>query len=31
MEIDGPDISKYGVVVPNDSGADIAGWLKNLT
>ena len=28
MEIDGPDISKYGVVVPNDSGADIAGVVE---
>ena len=25
MEVDGPDISKYGVVVPNGSGASIAG------
>ena len=25
MEVDGPDISKYGVVVPNGSGAAIAG------
>ena len=25
MEVDGPDISKYGVVVPNGSDAGIAG------
>ena len=28
MEIDGPDISKYGVVVPNGSGAGIAGLVE---
>ena len=30
MEVDGPEISKYGVVIPDGSGAGIAGWLKNL-
>ena len=25
MEVDGPDISKYGVVVPNGAGGGIAG------
>jgi UTP--glucose-1-phosphate uridylyltransferase len=25
MEVDGPDISKYGVVVPNGAGAGIVG------
>ena len=28
MEVDGPDISKYGVVVPNWLGAGIAGLVK---
>ena len=28
MEVDGPDISKYGVVVPNGSGAVIAGLIE---
>ena len=28
MEIDGPDISKYGVVVPSGSGAGIAGLVE---
>ena len=28
MEIDGPDISKYGVVVPNWSGSGIAGLVE---
>ena len=28
MEVNGPDISKYGVVVPNGSGADIAGLVE---
>ena len=28
MEIDGPDISKYGVVVPNGSGAGISGLVE---
>ena len=28
MEVDGPDISKYGVVVPNSSGASIAGLVE---
>ena len=28
MEVDGPDISKYGVVVPNGSGAGIAGLIE---
>ena len=28
MEIDVPDISKYGVVVPNGSGAGIAGLVE---
>jgi UTP--glucose-1-phosphate uridylyltransferase len=28
MEVDGPDISKYGVVVPNNSGAGIAGLIE---
>ena len=28
MEVDGPDISKYGVVVPNDSGTGIAGLVE---
>ena len=28
MEVDGPDISKYGVVVPNDAGAGIAGLVE---
>ncbi|MDA8742126.1 UTP--glucose-1-phosphate uridylyltransferase GalU [bacterium] len=28
MEVDGPDISKYGVVVPNGPGADIAGLVE---
>ena len=30
MEVDGPDISKYGVVVPNGAGAGIAGLVENL-
>jgi UTP--glucose-1-phosphate uridylyltransferase len=28
MEIDGRDISRYGVVVPNDSGTGIAGLVE---
>ena len=28
MEVDGPDISKYGVVVPNGKGAGIAGLIE---
>ena len=28
MEVDGPDISKYGVVVPNGTGAGIAGLVE---
>ena len=28
MEVDGPDISKYGVVVPNGAGVDIAGLVE---
>ena len=28
MEVDGPDISKYGVVVPNRYGAGIAGLIE---
>ena len=28
MEVDGPDISKYGVVVPNNSGSGIAGLIE---
>ncbi|ERL97885.1 UTP-glucose-1-phosphate uridylyltransferase [Rhodobacteraceae bacterium HIMB11] len=28
MEVDGPDISKYGVVVPNGAGAGIAGLVE---
>jgi len=28
MEVDGPDISKYGVVVPNGAGAGIAGLIE---
>jgi UTP--glucose-1-phosphate uridylyltransferase len=28
MEVDGPDISKYGVVVPNGSGTGIAGLIE---
>jgi UTP--glucose-1-phosphate uridylyltransferase len=28
MEVDGPDISKYGVIVPNGSGAAIAGLVE---
>ena len=28
MEVHGPDISKYGVVVPNNSGAGIAGLVE---
>ena len=28
MEVDGPDISKYGVAVPNGSGAGIAGLIE---
>ena len=28
MEVDGPDISKYGVVVPNGCGAGIAGLVE---
>jgi UTP--glucose-1-phosphate uridylyltransferase len=28
MEVDGPDISKYGVVVPNGSGAGIMGLVE---
>jgi len=28
MEVDGPDISKYGVVVPNGEGADITGLVE---
>jgi UTP--glucose-1-phosphate uridylyltransferase len=30
MEVDGPDISKYGVVVPNGSVRVLRAWLKNL-
>ena len=29
MEVDGPDISKYGVVVPNLEGVGIAGLVEN--
>ena len=29
MEVDGPDISKYGVVVPDDAGTGIMVLLKN--
>lgn len=29
MEIDGPDISKYGVVVPKGACAGIAGLVEN--
>ena len=28
MDVDGPDISKYGVVVPNGAGAVIAGLIE---
>ena len=28
MEVDGPDISKYGIVVPNGSGAGIVGLVE---
>ena len=28
MEVDGPDISKYGVIVPNGHGAGIAGLVE---
>ena len=28
MEVDGPEISKYGVVVPNESGAGIMGLVE---
>ena len=28
MEVDGPDISKYGVVVPNEAGGGIAGLVE---
>ena len=28
MEVDGPDISKYGVIVPNGSGGGIAGLVE---
>ena len=28
MEVDGPDISKYGVVVPNGAGTGIAGLVE---
>ena len=28
MEVDGPDIAKYGVVVPNDHGMGIAGLIE---
>ena len=28
MEVDGPDISKYGVVVPNGTGSGIAGLIE---
>ena len=28
MEVDGPDISKYGVVVPNGLGAGVAGLVE---
>ena len=28
MEVDGPDISKYGVIVPNAAGAGIAGLVE---
>jgi UTP--glucose-1-phosphate uridylyltransferase len=31
MEVDGPDISKYGVVVPSVSGAGIAGLVEKPT
>ena len=30
MEVDGPDISKYGVVVPNGAVRVLQAWLKNL-
>lgn len=30
MEVDGPDISKYGVVVTNGSGVGIAGLVEKL-
>lgn len=29
MEIDECDISRYGVVVPNDAGTGIAGLVEN--
>ena len=28
MKVDGPDISKYGVIVPNGAGTDIAGLVE---
>ena len=28
MEVDWPDISKFGVVVPNESGSGIAALIK---
>ena len=28
MEVTGPDIAKYGVVIPNGQGAGISGMLK---
>jgi UTP--glucose-1-phosphate uridylyltransferase len=28
MEVDWPDISRYGVVVPNGAGAGIAGLVE---
>ena len=30
MEVSGPDISKYGVVVPNSQGLGISGLMENL-
>ena len=28
MEVDGPDISKYGVIMPNEAGVGIAGLIE---
>ena len=31
MEVNGPDISKYGVVIPGDGGASVAGLVEKPT
>jgi hypothetical protein len=29
MEVDGPDISKYGVIIPGDEQGLVAGLIEN--